>query len=402
MSSEDNNRNPQSEEAGRLVGGFATGNLSESEQEALFQSALEDQEVFDQLMEEQALKELIEEPGVKAQILEAIAEKPSIWTRFQVWVRTPVAWGAAAAVTAALVVTVSVRKTTSTAPASELARIVEKQAPVETALRSQAKMPAGKVPNRELHVSREVVSAAAPAPASGPSNELERDQQPVVVNADQLRRQEPAKDERRDTALAAAAPPPPRVVAVTGTIPGESAIAKNAEVSAAPRQAAEERVQSPMSVEYSLQRLARGGSFEPVLSSQTPGRSDVLRLQLTASVPGQLTLLRRGPDGEQTPVASVETTLPGEVISLPSTGGFPVEASTSLILRYTRAGMLGRISEYRPSGRRKEAFSLSMQDRENRARSAAGKPALPAGASRAVAPSPDAQSLVVEIPLHNR
>ena len=47
------------EEARKLLGGYATGTLTEAEQAALFAMALEDQELFDELSREQALRDLM-------------------------------------------------------------------------------------------------------------------------------------------------------------------------------------------------------------------------------------------------------------------------------------------------------------------------------------------------------
>jgi hypothetical protein len=178
-------------------------------------------------------------------------------------------------------------------------------------------------------------------------------------------------------------------------------MAKTAEVAASPRQAAEESVAIPLWVEYQLERSAGGGSFQPLLSSQSPAQSDLLRLQLKVSVPGQLSLLRRTASGQLTPVASVDASA-GQIIMLPGTGGFSSGDATSLVLRFARLGALGMVSEYRSSDAKKEAFSLSMQDRENRLRATASKTAPRSWGGRADAPSPNTQSLVVEIPLRNR
>jgi len=60
-------------EAEKLLGGHATGTLSEDERRQLFAAALEHQEVFDALMDEEALRELLSDPAAKAQLLAALA-----------------------------------------------------------------------------------------------------------------------------------------------------------------------------------------------------------------------------------------------------------------------------------------------------------------------------------------
>ena len=66
------------DEIQKLIGGYATGSLTESERKLLFDAALEDQELFDQLAHEQALKEMLEEPGAKQRLISALGpEQPS-------------------------------------------------------------------------------------------------------------------------------------------------------------------------------------------------------------------------------------------------------------------------------------------------------------------------------------
>lgn len=71
----------------RLIGGYATGTLSEKQRKLLFEAALEDQELFDELARDQALKELLEAPGVKQRLLASI-ETPAP----RDWWRHPLPW----------------------------------------------------------------------------------------------------------------------------------------------------------------------------------------------------------------------------------------------------------------------------------------------------------------------
>ena len=57
------------EDIQKLLGGYATGTLTPEEQQALFAAALEDQEIFDALGREQALRDLLRDPSAKAQLL---------------------------------------------------------------------------------------------------------------------------------------------------------------------------------------------------------------------------------------------------------------------------------------------------------------------------------------------
>src|SRR3954451_4133112 len=64
------------EDAKKLLGGYATGTLTDAEQEALFAAALYNQELFDSLAREQSLRETLRDPAVKAELLAALDERP--------------------------------------------------------------------------------------------------------------------------------------------------------------------------------------------------------------------------------------------------------------------------------------------------------------------------------------
>ena len=63
-------------EAEKLLGGYATGTLTEAERKVLFAAALDHQGIFEALMNEEALRELLADPAAKAQLLAALAVAP--------------------------------------------------------------------------------------------------------------------------------------------------------------------------------------------------------------------------------------------------------------------------------------------------------------------------------------
>jgi hypothetical protein len=122
------------DEARQLVGGYATGSLSEAERKALFAAALQDQELFEELAGEQALKDVLDEPGARQRLIAAL-EPPR---RHRAWL-----WATAAATVAVAVVIVvsqrtleppqqiaQVMKSAEPAPASPVAAPVPPPAPV--------------------------------------------------------------------------------------------------------------------------------------------------------------------------------------------------------------------------------------------------------------------------------
>ncbi len=81
-----------------LIGGYATGTLSEAERRLLFEAALEDQDIFDELAREQAFKEMLETPGVRDRLAASLepTRSGSMGTpRARGWVK-PLMFGLAA------------------------------------------------------------------------------------------------------------------------------------------------------------------------------------------------------------------------------------------------------------------------------------------------------------------
>jgi len=84
------------DEAMKLLGGYATNTLSEEERKALLNAAIDDQELFDALEREQALKDVFDDRMARAEIRQALEPPPSAW-----WNR-PWAWGGAGIAVAAM------------------------------------------------------------------------------------------------------------------------------------------------------------------------------------------------------------------------------------------------------------------------------------------------------------
>ena len=53
----------------KLLGGFAADTLTSEEKKALYAAALQDQQLFNALADEQALKELLADPAARAQAI---------------------------------------------------------------------------------------------------------------------------------------------------------------------------------------------------------------------------------------------------------------------------------------------------------------------------------------------
>jgi hypothetical protein len=87
----------------RLLGGYATDTLTEDERRELLRAAMDDQELFDALLEEEGIRELLESPGARQEVLAAL-EKPTGWQRVRGWFVRPATFADLVAVAATLVV----------------------------------------------------------------------------------------------------------------------------------------------------------------------------------------------------------------------------------------------------------------------------------------------------------
>ena len=71
-----------------LLGGYATDSLGEAERSELLRAALDDQELFDALVEEEGLRELLQDPAARQEVL-AVLEQPTGWERVRAWFERP-------------------------------------------------------------------------------------------------------------------------------------------------------------------------------------------------------------------------------------------------------------------------------------------------------------------------
>ncbi len=72
----------------QLLGGYATDSLGEAERNELLRAALDDQELFDALVEEEGLRELLHDPAARQEVL-AVLEQPTGWERVRAWFERP-------------------------------------------------------------------------------------------------------------------------------------------------------------------------------------------------------------------------------------------------------------------------------------------------------------------------
>ncbi len=178
------------DEAMKLLGGYATNSLSEEERNALLAAALEDQELFDALEREQALKDVFDDRVARAEIRQALETPESHasaawWTRW--W-----AWGGASAAVAALALAVVWSGNWHREAPVEISKVTKTEAPPAAATR--AGNPGAAEPQPGPHAQLAHLPARA-KPKQEPAGLLRGD----------LEKKPEALDKKKDTALAAGA-----------------------------------------------------------------------------------------------------------------------------------------------------------------------------------------------------
>jgi hypothetical protein len=217
------------EDIHKLMGGYATGSLSEAERKVLFEAALEDQELFDELAREQALKELLDEPGAKQRLIAGLAPRrtEAAWRKLWPWL----AFAGALALPLMIANFVMVRSTQRQAQLAQV-RVPELRSVLPQDAVSQPVVPEGQ--RRAEPTAAPPPKAVQPPKKVAPGEEL-RDAQTAApaVNAPEL-------DAVRELKKDVATPPAQDSVA-----PAEKAEASPAAPVVAPLQAPQPRAAAP-------------------------------------------------------------------------------------------------------------------------------------------------------------
>lgn len=210
------------EEAGKLLGGHAAGNLSDAERRTLYGAALEDQALFDALMEEEALRELLADPLARAQVLAVLAPAlPPVQPKVRPLWRRPGVLGAAASLLMASLAGLTWLRSPQAPPPVRQEPAPAKALSVEMAEEAPAKP-------RKAPKTRAVPQVEAPPPpwkgelpAAGPvaaeAAAIQADQAPPPAPA-------PAQDRRLKAAEAPlrSAPAAAAVEVVSGLVRGDA------------------------------------------------------------------------------------------------------------------------------------------------------------------------------------
>lgn len=281
-------------EAEKLLGGYATGTLTETERRTLFEAALEHQDLFDALADEEALRELLADPAARAHLLSALA--PGAPPKVVPFYRHPGLIGAAAslivAATAGLAylrspgtpLPAARQETAKSAPAGA-GKAGEAPVPAQPLAQAQAQLqpqqkpqlkpqaaPAGKVASAaNPSEPAPPLPVAAPPPAPLPASRVAA--AGVPAGAEDAAREDRAKKAERPRPAAA-------VVEVLGQVAGAPAMAK-----AMASDRAERKVAEP-----------EGGSPAPIWSLE-PQPDGITRVLVTAARGVEVSVLRRTASG---------------------------------------------------------------------------------------------------------
>jgi hypothetical protein len=279
----------------KLLGGYATGTLTEEEKQVLYDAALQDNELFAALADEQALKELLDDSAVRAQLLRATEEpRFSFGVAFREWFDRPKAKALVA--TAAVLVAIIGFQTTR----QELEQKEEQIA--------------------------EVRPSALEAPPPPPAVEPQSKPAPEPV-----RKAVKPKQEARNSIVVPPPPPPARAAqemsrdAAAGGVVG--GIVGGVPSGAMARFKAATSEQAPP-LRYELLLRGPDGEFHVVPSDHqfTPG--DLVRIRVTSTQNGAIAVATTGATLSGTVIANQATTIP-------ATGGIAITPETgSLILKF--------------------------------------------------------------------
>lgn len=273
------------EEIRKLLGGYSTNTLTESERSALFEAALDDQELFNALQQEQALRSLLDDPATRVRVRQVLERQPS--GRQTGWRMRWWAWGGAASAAVVASILLVVFRPNPLRPAKK---------PVEIASLEKAPSPAA--PEQPNEQKRTVV-----APKERPRMRAKAADEPAPVVRDTL------------PAAPAAAPPPlipapvePRAV---GSLRQQEPGALNAvqaqdrvALASAPVAKAVSGAPQPL-LRYTLLKRESADKNFPLTSDAELKPGDLVRIEVSATLPGQITLTRLDETGEWQRIANV-------------------------------------------------------------------------------------------------
>jgi len=290
------------EEIRKLLGGYATNTLTEAERKVLFEAALDDQDLFNAMQAEEALKDLLSDPISREQVRQALATssaaKPAAAWWSQRW-----AWGSAASAVVAAVLIVAVIRWNPSQPRPQEVASVTATKPVD----------------QPAPPTKEAAAASKPEP---PRVKALRPARPAVA-------QGPRKDEAD---LARALPPTPPPVPPAQTEERERTPSRSNASSEAPRSQDAGHSQNSQNAStngrdaISNQTPARQEQFQAPPAASALRDSDRRMTTMSRAAPGlaggfatgpfRVSLMKRDSNGDLVPVPPNPDLKKGDAVQL--------------------------------------------------------------------------------------
>jgi hypothetical protein len=277
--------------AEKLLGGYAAGTLTPEERQALFAAALEDQQLYESLVREEPLRELLSDPAARANLLAALDNVPKPW-----YYRDVHPGIIAAAASAVVIVVLGVKLwPVRTAPPISVVSQAELPQPAKSDLPTTLLFQ-----QRQAATGRETPLPAPPAVRAAPSpSEL-----PPAIN-DML-------------AQSSARPAPPEA-------PPPGAATDTANIAVRPQAFARAAVApAALAVRYTILKKLSTGEFAPVDPGQELQAGDETVIRLEPNESGFLYVMERAESGDWRPMFSerAQASLP---YTVPTNGTFRAE-----------------------------------------------------------------------------
>lgn len=307
------------EDPEKLLGGYATDTLTEAERKALFEAALANQDLFNALADEQALKELLSDARCRRQLLSLLEpKKEPVWRRFAVWLGRPTSWAVAGSLATVLLITGLLVEMNHRTKSSSMA-VLKVEAPAETAQKPAQAAPAKAAPREEKQVAKKRTAApahvAGPAPEPAPARDVllaEKAEAPATPAAPlpsptasqelaatsfraqpqaarlEMSRMPPTEQEARKDARTLYYASAGRRGAAAADRAAPAAVGIRAKA-ASPAQ--------PLGLRYSILRRDASGQFSAIEPDTVLQPGDAIRLSVEANQSGYVSLLRPGAAG---------------------------------------------------------------------------------------------------------
>lgn len=312
----------------RLLALYSTGRIADADRDALYQAALDDPALFEELFEEDALREALADRAVRDAALAAPhrTASPSPWTG---WLRSGWRWPAFAAVAATAVLAVVILRHPSAPRPSERTQTIAQAIPPAPAAESAPATPPPPAP---------ALDQPQPTPAEPSRAKLAGVHPPSAAPAekpDQAEQKE--KLSRADNVFLSAAPPPPAKVVRDSAVAGVAAgpappmaqpapAAPEAQLLTEPQSAQGVRVQAE---QVELAARSRQDASAPV---QRKTEAAALSFSARGAAPAiAASIATRSPDGTWLPLSegvslspdtplrlTVQAHLPGAIAFVPA------------------------------------------------------------------------------------